>query len=374
MAPEDEATGVVLVVDDEPANRELMRDLLEARGFTVREAGDGYAALAILEREPLPDVILMDVMMPGMDGFEACRLVRGNPLTAHIPVLMVTALADRASRLRGISEGAADFLIKPIDTVDTHLRVRNAVQSKRLFDQLAEKNRALIEAEEARDSLVHMIVHDLKSPLTSVLGYCKLLKGVAKERMDEQQLEFLDRSIAGGQRTLEMVDSILSVSRLEAGQMSLHRESTDLEALLKDLEASLRSTTLDGLSLEFSVPAGLSLACDPSLLRRVLSNLIDNALRFADLKQGRVQVTASRNGGGVEFSVSDNGKGIPVEARASVFDKFAQVSQTTRRNYGLGLAFCRLAVEHHGGRIWTDGEPGQGAIFRFHIPDHELPS
>jgi len=369
MAGDDGANGVVLVVDDEPANRELLRDLLEARGFAVEEAEDGFAALAAVEREPLPDVILLDVMMPGMDGFEVCRRMRDNSQTSHLPILMVTALADRASRLRGISEGATDFLTKPIDTADTHMRVRNAAQSKKLFDQLADKNRKLLEAEEARDSLVHMIVHDLKSPLTSVLGYCKLLKGVAKARMDEQQLEFLDRSIAGGQRTLDMVDSILSVSRLEGGHMVLSTEITDLEALLKELESSLRAVAQDGMTLEFEVEPGLTLACDSSLIRRILANLVDNAMRFADFKQGRVRVTAVAKDRGVEFSVADNGRGIAPEARAAVFEKFSQVSQTSRRNYGLGLAFCRLAVEHHRGRIWIEGEPGEGAIFRFFIPD-----
>jgi signal transduction histidine kinase len=367
----EEKNGAVLVVDDEPANRELLRDLLEARGFDVREAADGFTALNALQNEDLPDVILLDVMMPGIDGFEVCRRIRENPVTAHLPVLIVTALADRASRLRGISEGAADFLTKPIDTVDTHLRVRNAAKSKRLYDQLAEKNRRLIEAEQARDSLVHMIVHDLKSPLTSVLGYCKLLKGMAKQRMDEQQTEFLERSIAGGHRTLEMVDSILSVSRLEDGQLVLNRESVNVATLLAEVESSAQFMAMDGMRLEFECPHGLTIACDGSLVRRVLSNLVDNAMRFADRKAGLVKVLAQEGPDHVEFSVADNGKGIPEHARASVFEKFSQVAQTSRRNYGLGLAFCRLAVEHHGGRIWVDGQADQGAVFRFIIPTQD---
>jgi two-component system sensor histidine kinase/response regulator len=338
----------------------------------VQEASDGHQALAALQvGNGLPDAVLLDVMMPGLDGFEVCRRIKLNPATAHLPVLMVTALADRASRLRGISEGATDFLTKPIDTVDTHLRVRNAVLAKRLYDQLASKNRQLEEAEQARDSLVHMIVHDLKSPLTSVLGYCKLLKARAKERMDEREIEFLDNSLAGGRRTLEMVDSILSVSRLEAGQMPLTLAPIDVGALLREVEASARSMAT-GLTvcLEFSPPGQLSLKGDAVLLRRVLSNLVDNAMRFADPKNGLVRVSVRRSDHGeVEFSVEDNGQGIPLETRSTIFDKFAQANQTSRRNYGLGLAFCRLAVEHHGGRIWIDGEPGQGTIFRFSIPE-----
>jgi signal transduction histidine kinase len=359
--------GVVLVVDDEPANRELLRDLLEARGFDVREARDGHTALAALELD-LPDVVLLDVMMPGMDGFEVCRHIRQNERTKHLPVLMVTALADRASRLRGISEGATDFLSKPIDTGDTHLRVRNAAQSKRLFDRLADEHRRLVEAEQSRDSLVHMIIHDLKSPLTSVLGYCKLLRALAKERMDDQQVDFLQRSISGGQRTLEMVESILSVSRLEAGQLVLRCEPTDIGRLLAEVEAQVRPSADEAMTLEFEGGSGLTIACDASLVRRVLSNLIDNAMRFASLQHGLVRISARGNSQEVEFSVSDNGRGIPPESRSLVFEKFSQVAQTSRRNYGLGLAFCRLAVEHHGGRIWVDGGSEGGATFRFTIP------
>ena len=368
MVPEEDQ-GAVLVVDDAAANRELLRDLLEARGFEVREAADGPAALAALENvEGLPDAVLLDVMMPGLDGFEVCRRIKQNPPTAHLPVLMVTALADRASRLRGISEGATDILTKPLDVVDTHLRVRNAVMAKKLYDQLALQNQVLLEAEQARDSLVHMIVHDLKAPLTSVLGYCKLLKRLARQRKDEQELEFLHQVIAGGQRTVEMVDTILSVSRLEAGQMVLCTEPTDIGSLLREVEASARFLADGQTSLEFDIPSGITLSCDPSLIRRVLLNLIDNALRFANPTDRRVKVSARRRDSGrIELRVEDNGKGISPDQRAAVFDKFSQAAGTSRRNHGLGLAFCRLAVERHGGRIWIEGEPGRGAVLCFTI-------
>lgn len=367
--PGDDNHGVILVVDDESANRELLRDLLEDRGFEVWEAADGQLALGMLESGELPDVILLDVTMPGLDGFEVCRRIRQDPETQHLPVLLVTARADRDSRLRGISEGATDYLTKPIDLVDTQMRVRNAIRTKRLYDQLAKKNRRLQEAEQARDNLVHMIVHDLKSPLTAVLGYCKLLlKGLAKQRLDEQQVDFLERSIASGRRTLDMVDSILTVSRLEDGQMELRRELTDIEKLVGELRASLDFATVDGLKLIFQVEEGLIVSCDPWLLQRVLSNLIDNAMRFADPEDGLVTLVASRRESSIEFSVSDNGKGIPSELRDTVFEKFTQEGQANRRNYGLGLAFCRLAVEAHGGHIWVEERAERGTLFRFTIP------
>lgn len=152
----------VLVVDDEERNRSLLKRLLEKRGFSVREAVDGEDALAKVTEEQ-PDVILLDVMMPRMDGFEVCRRLKAQPHTQAIPILMVTSLEDRDSRLKGIQAGANDFLTKPVDQEEVALRVRNAAYSKQLYDELQEKYRKLREMAELRDSLTRMIMDDTEA-------------------------------------------------------------------------------------------------------------------------------------------------------------------------------------------------------------------
>lgn len=360
--------GTVLIVDDEPANRELLSDLMVSHGYEVWEQASGEEALELL-RESLPDAILLDVMMPGLDGFAVCRAIRDDLRTTHLPVLLVTALADRASRLKGIAMGATDFLVKPIDLDDVLLRVRNAIRSKLLFDRIQNKSRQLFEAQEAHDSLIHMIVHDLKLPLSSILGYGRLLERSFDETISADQRGYLTSLLAGGRHTLDMVENILSVHRLEADGQRLILEEVDLDTLLSEVNSVIAPTASPSVTFEFPPRTGLTCLADLFLLRRVLINLLDNAARFADPQDGRVKVSVERVVDGVEVSVEDNGRGILPEIRSQIFDKFSQGSGGHRRNFGLGLAFCKLALEGQGGRIWVEGGPPEGAIFRFFLPD-----
>src|SRR5918996_358448 len=183
------AGGAVLVVDDEARNRELLHDLLEARGYTVLAASDGEQGVSIA-REKIPDAILLGVMMPRMNGFEVCRLLKADERTAFIPVLLVTSLDAREDRLIGIEAGANDFIPTPIDSLELLLRVRNAVKTKRMYDQAARQYRHLQALEGARDNLVHMIVHDLRSPLTGLQAYLDLLQMSSAATADAEIQEF----------------------------------------------------------------------------------------------------------------------------------------------------------------------------------------
>jgi two-component system sensor histidine kinase/response regulator len=204
--------GVALVVDDEPRNVTLLQDLLEARGYTVLTANNGEQGLA-LARDRVPDVVLLDVMMPRMNGFDVCRKLKAEQKTAMIPVLLVTSLDARQDRLAGIGAGANDFITKPIDSGDLLLRVRNAVAGKRLHDQVTTQLRQLQELEAARDTLTHMIVHDLRSPLTGLRGYLDLLRMVANGNPEVVEYAAEADVIAG--RLTEMISQVLDVSRLE---------------------------------------------------------------------------------------------------------------------------------------------------------------
>ncbi|MBT3375037.1 MAG: response regulator, partial [Lentisphaerae bacterium] len=211
-------TGRVLVVDDEPDNRELLRTLLEMKGHTVFDAGNGAEALDMV-KDALPDVILLDVMMPEMDGYEVCRRLKGDPETAPVPIIMVTALAGRSDRLEGIDAGANDFLTKPVGAQDVILRVRNSIYTKRLYDQVNESLDRLRELEELRDNLTHMIVHDMRSPLMGICGSLELLQMTVADRLDEEDRDDMERALDSSRLLTEMVSSLLDVSRLEAGKM-----------------------------------------------------------------------------------------------------------------------------------------------------------
>ena len=229
----DEKHGRILVVDDEMRNRKLLRDLLETNGYSVVEAEDGIDALNKASSGPC-DVILLDVMMPRMDGLEACRKLKANPETAHIPVLMVTALDERERRHQGIDAGANDYLAKPIDRRDVLLRVRNAVYAKHLRDKVQQDFAKLRKLETLRDNLTHMIVHDMKSPLLAITGSLELIRQDL-EGKDLSTLELWRIGMVAVQELSAMCNSLLDVSRLEAGQMPVKRESCDLIPIIESV-------------------------------------------------------------------------------------------------------------------------------------------
>lgn len=354
--------GTVLVVDDEPKNVMLLQDLLEARGYTVLSASDGEKGLE-LARARVPDVVLLDVMMPRLNGFDVCRKLKAEQKTAMIPVLLVTSLDARQDRLAGIDAGANDFITKPIDSGDLVLRVRNAVATKRLHDRVTNQLQRLQELEAARDTLTHMVVHDLRSPLTGLRGYLELLGAVANG--NAEVAEYASEADAIARRLTEMISQVLDMSRLESGQMPLSLKETDLKALLPAAVASLGPAP-EGITVGFDMPESpVALTCDPDLISRVVINLVGNAFKFTP-PGSQVRVALISEVDRVRFTVTDSGPGIPAEFRGKIFEKFGQAplgQAVGVRSSGLGLTFCKLAVEAHRGKIGMENAETGGARF-----------
>jgi signal transduction histidine kinase len=354
--------GTVLVVDDEPKNVMLLQDLLESRGYTVLSASDGDKGLD-LARERIPDVVLLDVMMPRLNGFDVCRKLKAEQKTAMIPVLLVTSLDARQDRLAGIGAGANDFITKPIDSGDFLLRVRNAVATKRLHDRVSHQLQRLQELEAARDTLTHMVVHDLRSPLTGLRGYLELLRAVANG--NTEVAEYASEADAIAKRLTEMISQVLDMSRLESGQMPLSLKEADFRTLLPEAVASLGPPP-EGITVEFDLPESpVPMTCDPDLISRVVINLVGNAFKFTP-PGSQVRVALISEVDRVRFMVTDKGPGIPVEFRGKIFEKFGQAplgQSVGVRSTGLGLTFCKLAVEAHRGKIGMENAESGGARF-----------
>jgi two-component system, sensor histidine kinase and response regulator len=366
--------GAVLVVDDEPRNVTLLQDLLEARGYTVWTAANGEEGLAIVS-ERTPDVILLDVMMPRLNGFDLCRRIKADQRTAMIPVLLVTSLDAREDRLAGIGAGANDFITKPIDSGDLLLRVRNAVTTKRLYDQVLAQLRQLQELETARERLTHMIVHDLRSPLTGILGYLELIRMDAQAAGDKETLDNSEEARIIVWRLTELISQVLDVSRLETGHLPLSVAETDLVALLPKAISALGPPP-NGVKVAYDLPEKpVMVACDRELISRVAMNLVGNAFKFTP-RGGQVHIGLAAENGRARLTVTDNGPGVPPEFREMIFDKYGQAPQGRIigvRSTGLGLAFCKLAVEAHGGAIGVEGPEGGGSRFWVDLPRNAAP-
>jgi two-component system, sensor histidine kinase and response regulator len=373
---------LILVADDVPANVELLFDQLHVLGFRAVAADDGPSALAACF-EQRPDLCILDVSMPAGDlgcddrntGFEVCRRIKRDPRTARIPVIFVTALNDTTDRVKAIEAGGDDFLTKPHNRLVLGARVRSLLKLKAATDALEESARKMKELEKLRDDLMKMIVHDLKSPLTSVLATLEMLMDGDFGPLSIEQRNALSDAEGKAEDLLALIEDLLEVRRIEETALVLNLEAIAPGALLTEtVHEWAHRFQQDGATatIEAADDAPVFHA-DRALIKRVIGNLIQNALTHS-ASAVRLQLSVRRDGDGVLFTVTDNGPGIPPEYHEIIFRKFEQVKTPNMprvRSSGLGLAFCKLVVESHGGRIWVQsaGE-GQGSSFHFVLPQN----
>jgi two-component system, sensor histidine kinase and response regulator len=366
--------GRILVVDDTAANVRLLSGILQIAGYTVETAGNGPDALPVCERNP-PDVVLLDVMMPDMDGFEVCRRIKATD--PFLPVVMVTALQDTADRVRALEAGADDFLTKPVDEVEVLARVRTLVRARRQHRELETAYFDLRRAESLRDSLSAMLVHDLRTPLTGIIGPLETLIADPAAPLSAIQKEMLNICRNSSYQLLGMVNDLLDVNKMEAGEIALERaELLPEEAAGEALALVQTLADQKDIRVERDIAPDLPrLNADRDLLRRILVNLLGNALKFTP-RDGTVTLSLHREEQesgepSVVFTVRDTGEGIPRESFTRIFEKFGQVEsrkEGRKMSTGLGLTFCKMAVEAHGGHIWVESELGQGSAFFVSLP------
>ncbi|HXN76251.1 MAG TPA: ATP-binding protein [Gemmatimonadaceae bacterium] len=370
---------VILVADDIPANVELLLDQLNSLGYDTITAVDGPSAVAAAF-EQHPDLCILDVSMPAGDlgvddrstGFEVCRRIKRDPRTARIPVIFVTALNDTSDRVRGIEAGGDDFLTKPHNRLVLGARVRSLLKLKAATDALEDSLRKLRELERVRDDLMKMIVHDLKTPLTSVLATLEMLADGDFGQVTIPQKTAIGEVESKSEDLLALIDDILEVARIEETNITLALAPIAPGALLAEMvhewgHRFQQEKTTVSVSVADDAPVFTG---DKGLIKRVFSNLIQNAVTHSS-SPVHLELNARRAGHGVLFTVSDNGPGIPSEYHEVIFRKFGQVEmpRTPRtRSSGLGLTFCKLVVERHRGRIWVKSAEGKGSSFYIELP------
>jgi len=374
-----ESAPLILVADDVEANVELLVDQLETLGFRTVVARDGSAALAAsVERRP--DLVILDVSMPARDmgvsdrdgGFEVCRRLKRDARTARIPVIFVTALGDAADRVKAIEAGADDFLTKPHHRLVLNARVRSLLKLKGATDALEESLKRLRELTKVRDDLMKMIVHDLKTPLTSVLATLEMMRDGDFGALTEPQARALSDAEGKAEDLLALIEDLLEVARIEEQTLPLTPEPIAPAALLAETvyDWGLRFQQ-EGASATVDVADDAPVfTADKVLIKRVLSNLVQNAITHT-AGPVRLALAARADPAGILLTVADDGPGIPAEYQEIIFRKFERVRSPNAprvRSSGLGLTFCRLAVESHGGRIWVKSDEGAGSTFCVQLP------
>lgn len=357
----------ILVVDDTSENLRLLASILEPLGYEVRPVTSGRQALAAAQHAA-PDLVLLDVNMPEMSGYEVCEAFKARPELREIPIVFLTALSDIADKVKAFSVGGVDFISKPFHLEEVQARVKTHLALRRAHLELRDNYQKLRELEQLRDDLVHMVVHDMRSPLTVIAGHLSFLQEESS-RLSAEGAEDLRAAMLGAQSLTHLANDLLDVSRMEEGKLPLRLAEHDLGELAARVQSSLKGFER-GRNIELEVVAPVRAICDADLVQRVLENLVNNAIKHAP-SSSVVRIRLEAKAAHARVEVCDQGSGVPPEARQRIFEKFGANAARTASGYhsaGLGLAFCKLAVEAHQGSIGVEACEPQGSCFWFDLP------
>jgi signal transduction histidine kinase len=365
---EDALTRTLLLVDDDERNLDLLEAILEPLGHKTLRATHGKDAIKILDKGDV-DLVLLDVMMPEITGFDVLSYIRSRPTYRQIPVVLITAAVRPEHRLEGLRLGASEFLEKPVDQAILVTRVRSLLRLQFATDELLRRNRELEQLRHDQEEMINFIAHDLRSPLAAVagnLGYVldeAMLTAEQKEALEDSQRAV--RSADG------MIADLLAVARAEEVSMHLERSPVALSELFRQVQSSHSAELrMRGVELRVESAGEILLLTEAELLARVFDNIVRNAMRHTP-RGGRILMQA-RQGAAIEIRLSNSGPPIPIEERERVFEKFWRATGCSMHgSVGLGLYFCRLVVEAHGGRIHVEQSPDWPVSFVIQLPLYE---
>ena len=361
----------ILVVDDERQNRHVLEGMLAQEGYVLLAAESGEAALDMVAQQP-PDLILLDVLMPGLDGFEVTATLKGSTATNDIPIILVTALDDREGRLRGLGAGAEDFLSKPVDRAELCARVRNLLRLKAAIED-ARAARLLAEAANTAQTLfLRSMSHELRTPLQAIIGYARLLETGIRGKVNARQANDLSRIVRAADYLHRLINDLLTVARLE-GARPLRPATIAVAPMLEEVEGLCRlQAQAKSLALTVARPdAHLAVMADAERFQQILVNLVTNAIKFTG-RDGRVEVSCDERDGMVLFRVADTGIGIPQDDIDRIFEPFVQVDRhlttPSEQGVGLGLAISRDLARSMQGDLTVQSIEGVGATFTLTLP------
>lgn len=364
---------MILVVEDDPAIRQLFEQVMVGAGFACAACESGEAAVELAAGANFSAAVV-DLELPGIDGVELARRLKaahsGDPL---FPVIVVSGATDPSARVRALTAGCDDFLAKPVDIQELVVRLRAQLARRAEVDALANANRQLRELERRKRDLTALVVHDLRSPLSGVIGAAELLGNALRADPPdlETALQLTEQVDLLAGKALGLVASMLDVEELEQGMLIARIEEVWLTefcgALIRPylVHAGARS-----LAMSVEVPPGLRAFFDPGLVSRVIENLLDNGVRYA-ARRGRVVLRARHVDNALVIEVGNDGPAVPVENRERIFERYFQIDArrvAARENRGLGLYFCRLAAEAHSGSIKVTSEPPLTCLFQLRLP------
>ena len=370
MNSEPTKKATILIVDDDPTNLDILAEYLERIEFKTLTAQTGEHALqqsACIR----PDLILLDVMMPGMNGFETCRCLKATTATKEIPVIFMTALTDLKAKMTGFEVGGVDYITKPFQPQEVVARVNTHLTLRRQQQQLQQQTEQLRALNAEKDRFLSMIAHDLRSPFSTL----RLLIGVAAENIEgsgQNELENLMHLLKkSSENVYTLLENLLTWSQIQQGIMKYHPQHLDVQEIIVQNMAILKpGADQKQITIKNDIAAETTVYADYHMVDAVIRNLLSNALKFT-YPGGKIMVSTQPAEQWLAISVADTGIGIEAEHLPKLFriDAIYRRKGTAReQGTGLGLILCKEFIEKHGGQIWVESVVGKGSTFKFTLP------
>ena len=354
----------ILIVDDIPANLKVLGDILKGEGYKVRPVPSGALALQVAEKER-PDLILLDIMMPDMDGYEVCRRLKENKLLHDIPVIFISALSETNDVVKALKYGGVDYITKPFRAEEISARVKTHIKLRRQSIELHELN-------VTKDRFFSIIAHDLRGPMGGFMGLTDLLTEELSNMSMAEIQEFLGSMRDSATNLFKLLENLLQWARVQQGGIILSRERVLFHPIvIESLEMIQESAKKKGITINCDISEELEVFADSNLIQAIIRNLVSNAIKFS-ARGGTVSISAKiTEDENVEISVKDMGIGMNpfmVENLFRIDIKNGRPGTEGEQSTGLGLLLCKEFIEKHGGHIKVESEVGKGSVFTFNIP------
>ncbi len=366
----ENAESIVFIVDDDPTNLHILVDALSRKGFNVAIAKNGEAALNQVEAVN-PDIILLDVLMPGIDGFETCRRLKKHAATTEIPVIFMTALSETVDKIKGFEVGGVDYITKPFQYEELFARVNAHLTIRQQHRYIQEQNERLQELNASKDKFFSIIAHDLRNPFSGFLSFIQLMEESVNNGNKDRLTKIITMLRTSAEHLAALLENLLTWSRFQRGLIEYQPHQIEVEHVVAwNIKLLSQNAGQKQITLKNSVPQETFAYADLNMIDMIIRNLLSNAIKFTQTG-GQIDVAARQAATKIEVSVSDTGTGISEEKLPKLFRIDARLQRAGtagEKGTGLGLILCKEFVERHGGSIRVESEVGQGSCFTVSLP------
>jgi len=360
MTQDKKYKGTILIVDDNPANLGILMEYLLDSGFETLIAQDGEGAINQAEYAR-PDIILLDIMMPGIDGFETCQKLKENPITKDIPIIFMSALSELENKVRGFSTGGVDYITKPFQQEEVLARINTHLTIERQKKQLYELNAT-------KDKFFSIISHDMRNMFSPMLGSCDIVVRLAQRIENTQLIKYTGNIKQSVFNAHKLMENLLEWARIQGKNVNINKQKIDIGTLAFDIVSIMdENASQKQIKLKSLVPRQTYVLADSNMINTVLRNLTTNALKFTK-KNGEIIISSTIIDDYIEVSVSDTGVGISPENIKKLFkidQKLQKTGTNGEKGTGLGLLLCKDFIKGNGGKIWVESDSGKGSVFKF---------